>query len=214
MKNNNKYNIRLVCMSDLHNIDMFYKVPDGDILIVAGDICGVGNTTELKEFDDFLALQTHSVKLVVAGNHDWPFAHSTPTEAKKLLKHAIYLEDDGIEIYGLKFWGSPWQPWFGGWAFNLPRGPKLAEVWSKIPGDTDVLITHSPPHGVLDTVYGQHVGCKDLATAIKRVRPTVHVFGHVHQGYGMTDKDGSIFVNASLRDENYLLVNQPIVVDL
>lgn len=212
--NNNKHGIRLVCMSDLHNIDQFYKVPDGDILIVAGDICEVGNTAELKEFDDFLGLQTHSVKVLVAGNHDWPFANSTPSVAKKLLKHAIYLEDDGVELYGLKFWGSPWQPWFGGWAFNLPRGPKLAAVWSKIPNDTDVLITHCPPFGVLDVVYDDNVGCKDLATALKRVRPLVHVYGHVHQGYGMAEQDGMIYVNASLRDENYSLVNQPIVIDL
>ena len=85
-QNNNNYGVRLVCMSDLHNIETNYNVPEGDILIVAGDICGIGNKAELKNFDDFLALQTHSLKLVVAGNHDWPFAHSTPSEARKLLK--------------------------------------------------------------------------------------------------------------------------------
>ena len=85
MKKNNKHGISLVCMSDLHNIDISYSVPDGDILIIAGDICGIGNTAEIEEFDKFLALQTHSAKLVVAGNHDWPFANSTPSEAKKML---------------------------------------------------------------------------------------------------------------------------------
>lgn len=209
-----KLGIRLVCMSDLHNIDPFYKVPDGDVLIVAGDICGVGNESELKEFDDFLALQPHSLKVVVAGNHDWPFALSTPDEAKKLLKNAIYLEDSGIEVFGLTFWGSPWQPWFFDWAFNLPRGEKLADVWSKIPSDTDILITHSPPYGILDVADGYHVGCEQLSKALEYIKPKLHVFGHIHQGYGSLERDGTIYVNASLRDESYRLVNPPIVVDL
>lgn len=216
MKNlaQNKIGIRIVCMSDLHNIDMFYKVPDGDVLIVAGDICGVGNEAELKEFDDFLTLQPHPLKIVVAGNHDWPFALSTPDEAKKLLKNAIYLEDSGIEVFGLTFWGSPWQPWFFDWAFNLPRGEKLADVWSKIPSDTDILITHSPPYGILDVADGYHVGCEQLSQALEYIKPKLHVFGHIHQGYGSLERDGTIYVNASLRDESYRLVNPPIVVDL
>lgn len=201
-------------MSDLHNIPPDFNVPDGDILIIAGDMCGVGNKNELDDFDAFLALQPHALKLVVAGNHDWVFAHSTPQESKKLLKNGIYLEDDGYEFYGLRIWGSPWQPWFMNWAFNLPRGQKLAEVWSKIPDDTDVLITHCPPYGILDVVYGDHVGCEDLAKALQRIRPKLHVFGHIHQGYGTLDRDGTIYVNASLRNEKYWLVNEPIVVDL
>jgi Icc-related predicted phosphoesterase len=209
-----KLGIRIVCMSDLHNIGLFYEVPDGDILIIAGDICGVGIEDEIKEFDEFLALQNHSAKLVIAGNHDFLFEDYSPEKAKKLLKHGIYLEDSGIDIYGVKYWGSPWQPWFGGWAFNVQRRYKLAEVWAKIPSDTDVLITHSPPHGILDVVDGEHVGCKDLANALERVRPQLHVFGHVHQGYGMTELCGTIYVNAALRDEQYRLINRPIVVDL
>jgi len=209
-----KIGIRIVCMSDLHNIDLSYKVPAGDILIVAGDICSVGIEDEIKDFDEFLALQNHSAKLVIAGNHDFVFEDYTPENAKKLLKHGIYLEDDCVDIYGIKFWGSPWQPSFGGWAFNVQRRHKLAEVWAKIPSDTDVLVTHSPQHGILDAVNGDHVGCKDLANTLQRVRPKLHVFGHIHQGYGMTKRNGTIFVNASLRDEEYKLVNQPIVVDL
>jgi len=216
MKNSakNTLGIRIVCMSDLHNIPHDFTVPDGDILIVAGDICGIGNEEEIKDFDEFLAAQNHSAKLVIAGNHDFLFEDYSPENARKLLKHAIYLEDDGIDIYGIKFWGSPWQPYFGGWAFNLPRGPRLASVWEKIPADTDVLITHTPPYGTLDVVNGEHVGCRDLSRALKRIRPRLHVFGHIHQGYGMTERNGTIYVNSSLRDDEYQLVNQPIVVDL
>jgi Icc-related predicted phosphoesterase len=212
--NQNKLGIRIVCLSDLHNIGVFYKVPDGDVLIVAGDICSVGNEEEIAEFDEFLSYQTHAAKLVVAGNHDFTFEDYTPENAKNLLKHGMYLEDAGIDIYGVKFWGSPWQPEFFGWAFNLPRGQKLADVWSKIPDDTDVLITHSPPYGILDVVNGKHVGCNDLARALKRIRPRLHVFGHIHQGYGVEERSGTIYVNAALRDEQYRLINPPIVVDL
>jgi Icc-related predicted phosphoesterase len=209
-----KHGIRLVCMSDLHNISPDFQVPDGDVLIIAGDVCGYGTRRELEIFDDFLSRQGHAYKLLIAGNHDWPYARLPLEEAKGLVKNAIYLQDAGIEIGGLHFWGSPWQPWFLNWAFNLPRGPLLAEIWAKIPEDIDVLITHTPPYGILDNVEGDNVGCEDLAKALKRIRPKVHVFGHIHQGYGMVEKEGTVYVNASLRNEFYHLVNAPIVIDI
>jgi Icc-related predicted phosphoesterase len=209
-----KQGLRLVCMSDLHNISPDFQVPDGDILIIAGDVCGYGTRRELEIFDDFLSRQGHAYKLLIAGNHDWPYARLPLEEAKGLVKNAVYLQDNGIEIGGLKFWGSPWQPWFLSWAFNLPRGPQLAEIWAKIPDDIDVLITHTPPYGILDNVEGDNVGCEDLAKALKRIRPKVHVFGHIHEGYGRVERDGTIYVNASLRNEFYHLVNEPIVIDL
>ena len=148
------------------------------------------------------------------GNHDWPIAHAGPEAMKDLIKNAIYLENSGVEIDGVKFWGSPWQPEFFNWAFNLPRGPKLAEMWALIPDDTDVLITHSPPYGILDQIYsGEHVGCEDLLAALQRVRPKVHVFGHIHEGYGMLKQNGTTFINASVCDERYRPFNAPIVID-
>jgi Icc-related predicted phosphoesterase len=209
-----KLGIRLVCMSDLHHIPHDFPVPDGDVLIIAGDVCGYGRLSELEEFDQFLAGLPHPHKLLIAGNHDWPYARVSQKEARGLVKNAVYLQDSGIEIDGLKFWGSPWQPWFLNWAFNLPRGLQLAEIWAKIPADIDVLITHTPPYGILDKVEGDNVGCEDLAKALKRIKPKVHVFGHIHQGYGMVEQEGTVYVNASLRNEFYHLVNAPIVIDL
>lgn len=208
-----KYGIRLVCIADIHGSTDF-SVPDGDILIIAGDVCSYGKVSELKIIDEFLSSLPHSLKLLVAGNHDWPFTNHTLAESKRLVRNAVYLEDSGIEFYGIKFWGSPWQPWFLNWAFNLPRGSRLAEVWSKIPDDTDVLITHCPPYGILDMFEGDNVGCEDLANALQRVRPKVHVFGHIHQGYGTEERDGTIYVNASLNNAYYRLVNEPIVIDI
>lgn len=207
--------LRLVCISDMHSQKQVFPIPDGDVLIIAGDICGFGSSDELKKFDDFLSGLPHPHKLLIAGNHDWPFARAEPGQAGTLIKNALYLEDSGIEIDGIKFWGSPWQPAFCNWAFNLPRGPELAEVWAKIPDAIDVLITHGPPYGVLDKVSsGERVGCKDLPEALERIKPKVHVFGHIHEGYGVLEQNGTTYVNASLNNEHYRMVNKPIVIDL
>lgn len=207
--------MRIVCLSDTHFPPDGIQVPDGDVLIVAGDICLRGHDYELELFDRFLGQLPHRHKLLVAGNHDWALVDADGEGIKSLVKNALYLKDSGVDIDGVKFWGSPWQPEFMNWAFNLPRGQQLAEVWALIPGDTDVLITHSPPYGILDQIQsGEHVGCEDLLEALQRVRPKLHVFGHIHEGYGVLKKNGTTFINASICDDRYRRVNAPIVIDL
>jgi predicted phosphohydrolase len=208
------HSLRLVCLSDLHSLNPVFPIPEGDVLVIAGDVCGYGTLAEIKAFDAFLGRLPHPHKLLIAGNHDWPFAR-VPEQAIALLRHATYLQDSGIDINGIKFWGSPWQPEFCNWAFNLPRGAPLAKVWAKIPSDTDVLVTHGPPYGVLDQVPGgEHVGCEELLKALPRVRPKVHIFGHIHEGYGVLEQDGTIFVNASTCNERYRPVNAPVIINL
>jgi len=136
--------MRLVCISDLHSYYLG-SIPDGDVLIIAGDICSNGNRLEIVNYDDFFGDLPHPHTLIIAGNHDWPFVYLNKEQKHKLFKYAPYLEAEGVEIDGVKFWGSPWQPTYLDWAFNLSPGPKLAEVWAKIPSATDVLITHGPP---------------------------------------------------------------------
>jgi Icc-related predicted phosphoesterase len=209
--------VRMVCISDTHNFHSKIDVPDGDVLIIAGDVCVHGSVYELAAVNEFLGSLPHRHKLLVAGNHDWCFANLVEREeARRLLKNAIYLEDSGVEINGVKYWGSPWQPEFHHWAFNLPRGPKLAEVWAKIPSDTDVLITHTPPFSILDkNGNGDHCGCGALLDALNnRVQPRIHVFGHVHESYGTLEADGTTFINASICDGQYRPINPPIVIDL
>jgi hypothetical protein len=129
-------------------------------------------------------------------------------------KGIIYLFDSEVIIDGVKFYGSPWQPEFYDWAFNLPRGEKLAEKWAKIPGNTDILITHGPAHGMLDwTPSGQRVGCEDLFHRIMEVQPKIHVCGHIHCAYGQKNFNGVEFLNASVLNERYEYENKPIVVD-
>ncbi len=206
--------MRIVCLSDTHCRSDDFKVPEGDVLIIAGDVCLRGSLSELQTFDAFLGQLPHQHKLFVAGNHDFPFAYVETAKAKTLLKNAIYLENSGVEIDGVKFWGSPWQPEFYDWAFNLPRGRQLAEMWALIPDDTDVLITHTPPYGILDQVEtGELVGCEDLREALLRVKPKLHVFGHIHQCYGFIRDNGTTYINACICNEDYYAINRPIVFD-
>lgn len=117
-----------------------------------------------------------------------------------------------MTLEGIKFYGSPWQPWFFDWAFNLQRGAEIRAKWDLIPLDTDVLITHGPAFGILDkTTRGARVGCEELLKVIEQVKPQLHVFGHIHEAYGIYSNDNLSFVNASNCDVQFNLVNPPIV---
>jgi Icc-related predicted phosphoesterase len=139
-----------------------------------------------------------------------------PGAARELLTNAIYLENSGTELAGLKIWGSPVQPEFNNWAFNVARGAAIRRYWQMIPASTDVLITHGPPHGVLDTAHPTtaHLGCEELAEAVQQIRPMLHVFGHIHGGQGQLNSDGTLYVNASVVNEAYQLVHAPQVVEI
>ena len=219
--------MRIVCLSDTHCLQNHFKVPDGDVLIHAGDFCNTGSERDVHKFATWFHRLPHRHKVVVAGNHDWFFQKQPELARAYLEPGAIYLQDSGCEIAGLKFWGSPWQPWFMDWAFNLPRrGIRLREIWNQIPIDTDVLITHSPPHGILDEVHRRPAawgpekgpsgpfGCEELALRLPAVKPKLHVFGHIHDSYGSLEQEGTLFVNACICDEDYKPMHPAIVVDV
>jgi Icc-related predicted phosphoesterase len=189
--------LRIVAMADTHGRHEELEIPEGDVLIHAGDMTHRGTLGELVEVNRFLARLPHRYKLVVAGNHDGCF-EDEPGRARAVLTAATYLEDESVVIEGLRFHGSPWQPWFHGWAFNLPRGPKLARKWAGIPEDTDVLITHGPPLGFGDRSRdGARVGCEELLKRVRVVRPRLHVFGHIHEDGGLWTEEGTTFVNVT-----------------
>ncbi|XP_056640978.1 UPF0046 protein T07D4.2 [Diorhabda sublineata] len=135
---------------------------------------------------------------------------------QEYLTNCIYLEDCGVELYGIKLYGSPWQPEFGNWAFNLKRGEECLSKWKNIPDDVDILITHTPPLGHGDLVCsGIRAGCVELLNTVQqRVQPKYHVFGHIHEGYGVTSDGKIIYINASTCDINYIPKNLPIVFDV
>ncbi|MFO0823795.1 MAG: metallophosphatase domain-containing protein [Gemmataceae bacterium] len=202
--------MRIVCISDTHARHQFTIVHDGDVLVHAGDITRRGSLEDVEAFDRWLGTLPHKHKMIICGNHDFCFQERA-AEARARITNAIYLEDSGCEIDGVSFYGSPWQPYFGGWAFNLPRGEELAKVWAKIPLGVDVLITHGPPAGILDRTWaGDLAGCQDLLERVRVVKPQLHVFGHIHEAAGRSDHDGIIFVNASVANDPA----SAIVVDL
>lgn len=206
--------LRLVAISDTHNRHDQMVVPDGDVLVHGGDFTGRGTPDEIRAFNDWLGTLPHRHKVVIAGNHDWGFQIS-PENARAALTNAIYLEDSGVEIEGLRFYGSPWQPWFMDWAFNLRTDAELRSKWDLIPDGTDVLITHGPPRGILDrTVTLDDVGCLELRRVVERIAPRLHIFGHIHEGYGQTVVGETTFVNAATCNLFYRPVNPPVVVDL
>lgn len=142
--------------------------------------------------------------------------NSTCSQIKCELTNCHYLEDEAIILYGLKIYGSPWQPEFGDWAFNLPRGQSCLDKWNRIPQDTDILLTHSPPLGFGDLCStGVRAGCVELLSTVqKRVLPKYHVYGHIHEGYGVRSDGKVVYVNASTCDINYMPRNAPVVFDV
>ena len=176
--------MRIVAMADTHGFHARLDVPEGDILIHAGDLTQRGTLTQVKEVADWLRSLPHRHKVIIAGNHDFAFQRS-PAEARALFAGLTYLEDQEITLDGVRIYGSPWQPWFHDWAFNLRRGPAIDQKWQLIPAGLDVLVTHGPPAGYGDRVFfGDRVGCEDLTRHLARTKPRFHLFGHIHEDRG------------------------------
>lgn len=210
--------MRLVCISDTHSLHRrILEIPDGDVLIHAGDCLGQGTLDNVEDLNDWLGALPHRHKIVIAGNHDWVFQEA-PDHARDALTNAVYLEDSGLEIDGVRFWGSPWTPTFMDWAFMMDRGKALYEQWRVIPDNTDVLITHGPPKGVGDEVdWGfrcENVGCVDLLHRIDQLTLRAHIFGHIHEGYGEYARGGTRLINASSCTDRYEPTNAPVVLDI
>ena len=193
------------------------ELPGGDILIHCGDISNRGYMNEIKDFLEwFDGIKGYEHKIFIAGNHDFGF-QDNPNLCAKLLQDyptVTYLEDSSVIVDGIKIYGSPWQPRFYNWAFNVDRGWDIAQKWEKIPQDTDILITHGPLHGILDSTYtGQRVGCEDLYKKVMEIKPKVHCSGHIHFDHGMKEIDGITFINACCLGEDYMYQNGPITLD-
>ncbi len=201
--------MKIIVCSDTHGLHDKIDVPPGDMYIHAGDMTGRGSLDEIIEFNHYVGTLPHRHKIIIAGNHDWAF-EQTPDHARSVLTNATYVFDETIEVEGIKIYGSPWQPEFFSWAFNLRRGEEIRRKWDLIPETTDILITHGPPFGICDRTRFDRVGCRDLRAAVTRVKPKYHIFGHIHEGYGMVDMDDVVFINASNCNEHYEPINPPV----
>jgi len=202
--------MRLVAVADTHLFHDELVVPDGDVFVHAGDLCRGGDLDELRAALAWIRSLPHAHKVIVAGNHDFAFAEHAD-EARALASDFVYLEDSGATVAGLSFWGSPWQPAFNDWAFNLPRGPALAEKWALVPDRVDVLVTHGPPLGIGDRgpVEGR-LGCADLLARVRAAAPRLHLFGHIHQDGGAWPIGPTLFVNATTWESE----RAPTVIDI
>lgn len=215
--------MRIVCISDTHGKLAALSVPDGDLLVHAGDATKRGTREELQRFnDDLEGLRDRFRAIVfVPGNHDFLCEHD-PEGSAALLPAATVLSDRALTFEGLRLYGSPWQPWFCDWAFNFPRddgGRAAAATWARIPDDVELLVTHGPPRGILDrTARGDEAGCPALRARLEALSSLrLHVFGHIHEAYGETGDAlprGVRFVNASSCTLRYEPLNAPVVVDL
>lgn len=202
--------MKIIAISDTHNKHKSIIIPDGDVIVHAGDISSMGHKHEIINFFKWFSKLPHNHKILIAGNHDFYFQYPESIIKEILPQNIIYLYDEEIVIDGVKFWGSPYTPVFGNWAF-MKSEKELEEHWKKIPEDVDVLITHGPPQGILD----YEMGDKELMSKLTTIscHPKIHIFGHIHEGYGIETKGVTKFVNASILDEKYEIINKPIVIE-
>jgi predicted phosphodiesterase len=228
--------MRIVCLADSHlthdeytgvSGELPWPMPEGDMIIHAGDWTFRGRPHEIFQFGRWFNGLPYTYRVCVAGNHDLGM-EDAPGRSKKILfgldeeyfaepkrNGIIYLQDEEVNIEGLRIYGAPWSPRFFDWAFNASRGPEIKAKWDMIPEGIDILITHGPPFGYGDeTLRGDRVGCEELIKALDRVKPRLLICGHIHPGYGKYRYKNTTIINAAMCDETYYPTNPPIVVDL
>lgn len=224
--------MKIVCISDSHSKHRQLDMPSGDILLCAGDICFadkgdvITEEQHVRDFNEWLGGLGYKHIVVIAGNHDSILEDKT--RANELITNAHYLDQDLIEIEGLKIYGEPRQPEFFNWAFNVSR-KNMELVWDLVPDDVDILLTHGPPHGFGDLTKDLHspmwgppalvrVGCKHqrclMDSRLKESPFKLVVSGHIHSDYGQYQNGPTRVVNCSVVNERYHVVNKPIVIEL
>lgn len=206
---------KIVVISDTHGKHNELQLPAGDILLHAGDLTKFGDLTEIMDFLEWFKTLNFKHKIFIAGNHDFHFEMATKEELGFLIpKGVTYLNDSGATIDGINIWGSPITPRFMDMAFNRSRGETIQKHWDLIPLNTDILITHGPPAGILDrTSRNEEVGCSDLRDTLANRRIKLHVFGHIHEAYGEVIKNGTCFINASVLNLKYQLTHAPVIYE-
>jgi Icc-related predicted phosphoesterase len=223
--------MKLLLLSDTHGRHRkIHTLPPADVIIHAGDFTSHGTMKNCVDFLNWFNALNYEHKICVAGNHDlymdvdYLNGGGSQSGIDAILPPTItYLNESEIVINGFKFWGSPYTPYFFGWAFNAERGHEIQEHWNKIPTDVDVVISHGPPYGYGDACPNFNdpsgpyikVGCTNLRQTLEEnIKPSLHVFGHVHAGYGISTNADTLFVNASICNEAYQAVNKSILVEL
>lgn len=221
--------MKITAISDTHGKHRRITLSDGDVLIHAGDFTHFGSKDEVVDFIDWFVGQNYTHKVFIAGNHELSFESDDlyhmftyrqrtfnfdKADWLKLLLSSLpsnvhYLENSGVTIDGIRLWGSPITPEYGGWAFNKQRGSDIRKVWEGIP-ESDIVITHGPVGRILDEVDYVNVGCIDLRDRLSILKPKVHICGHIHDGYGSKNVDGVEYINASIQNDIRRTLNEPV----
>jgi len=219
--------MRICAVSDMHG-NLNFKVPECDLLLIAGDLCPATHNSYTsinmqhdwlyRDFTQWLKDQPAKHVLFIAGNHDWIWEVARDRVPWICNDRIEYLENDFRHYDDLKIYGTPVSPMFLNWAFNREE-ESLVRHWEAIPEDTDILLCHCPPYGIMDKTNhpdypSKHIGSKSLKERIDIIRPELVVFGHNHGDHGMIEKDGIVYVNASLLDEKYKMIREPIVIEV
>jgi calcineurin-like phosphoesterase family protein len=219
---------RIIHISDTHSHHRKLNMPHGNILICSGDITRVGSLEDIFDFAKWVKELPYANKICIYGNHELGHSKPGPKRQKglEMLKEAgiIYLENSGVIINDWNIWGSPITPEFHSWEWNAERGPQIRKYWDMIPDNTNILICHGMPYGILDAVpryndyagaFYENVGCKDLLNRINELKHLkLFCGGHLHPGHGQLELNGVKFVNASFCQDGHKGFNSPIVIDL
>lgn len=205
---------KVTVIGDTHGCHKQLKLKPGNILIHTGDITAYGLEFEVLDFIDWFEKQPFDYKIFIAGNHDLWIESNHSLLMESLPQTVIYLQNDSIYLEGHNFYGSPASPAFFGMAFNYNRESESEEAWARVPKNIDILITHTPPKGVLDNGRG----CAHLSKKVLDLRPAYHLFGHIHEAYGLYRNDNITYINAALCNlpdfisiTEYKIVNRELI---
>lgn len=201
--------MKILHLSDTHNQHrQLDNLPATDLIIHSGDISFAGTGEEVMDFIEWFGSLNYQYKIFIAGNHDYVLEGKAPERIQGFLpENCFYLYNSGITINGINFWGIPF-------FFSPDETNSNTKSIELIPDDVDVLITHQPPYGILDQSNDTRFGCSDLSQAVTRIQPSYHLFGHIHDAYGIEKYKQTTFVNAAVVDAEYRLMRNPFTFKL
>jgi Icc-related predicted phosphoesterase len=214
--------MKICVISDIHCKQNSVTIPECDILISSGDYSFRGELHVVKDFHKWLNKQPAKHIISVQGNHETGVERNfqiSKLEAEKACPRVHFVDEGLVEVEGLKVWCTAITPFFCNWAWNRYPGDEIQKHWDLIPSGIDILVSHGPPHKILDGVPEgggrvRHCGCPQLLAKVLELKPKFHFFGHIHEGRGIHTQDGITFVNASICNENYQPIHKPVVVTI
>lgn len=197
--------MRILHLSDTHNCHHRLRdFPEADVVVHSGDFCMVGTEQEAIDFMNWFCDLPYKHKIFICGNHD-DCLYGANIEG--LDSNVHFLRNSGIEIEGIKFYGIPM-------FLSDCVTERQNQNYAKIPGDTDVLITHSPAFGILDFDDNIHYGSEELLTRLSALNLRAHLFGHIHANHGITTIGNTIFSNGAIMNTDYTHLLNPIRLEI